>query len=273
MIFNGRWDKPKLVLYLQAGKAFNMLDFSLNQAVKNSGMREEDYDLVVLCWRTSQEIYDYLKKRNIKYVDMEYEPDKDFVWNLYKGWNLGYEIGYKYADYVCPIATDHAFYKNWLANLFSWAKPNRIVNCKLIEPGTLPTIHTAVNFGLTTRNQFKQKEFEDFCAKIYKDELVTDEKKYGRRFDAMPFVCPMDVWERFGPQSPLVRDDGLTGDVDFFNRCKAGGVEIVKALNAISYHCGGIETYQNASVFGKIKIRISAKLPNLIKKVLRKYLR
>jgi UDPglucose 6-dehydrogenase len=67
--------------------------------------------------------------------------------------------------------------------------------------------------------------------------------------------------------------DGTTGDTDFFNRCRAGGVEIVKALNSISYHCGGIETYRNESFIGKLKIKISANLPDSVKKVLRKYIK
>lgn len=60
----------------------------------------------------------------------------------------------------------------------------------------------------------------------------------------MPFICPRDVWERFGSMTPtLVKK--ITGDIDFFNRCKKGGVEITKALDSISYHCGGLETKRN----------------------------
>ncbi len=244
MFDNGKWEKPKVVLYCQVGKAVDMLDFSINQAISNTGLPKEDFDIFMICWKTSEEVYDYLHKRNFKFIDMEHDADKDFLWNLYKGWNLGYEIGFKYADYVCPIATDHAFYKDWLKNLFAWAKPNRIVNCKLIEPGTLPTLHTARNLGLTLPSEFKGEEFLELAGSFFKHELVTDEKKHGHRLDAMPFICPRDVWKRFGPMAPtLVKK--ITGDTDFFNRCKKGGVEIAKALDSISYHCGGLETRRN----------------------------
>src|SRR3972149_8146310 len=183
MYDNGRWDSPRVVLYCQVGKAADMLDFSLNQAVNNSGLSKEDFDIVMICWKTSGGVYDYLRSRNLKYVDMSHDVDKDFLWNLYKGWNFGYEIGFKHADYVCPIATDHAFYRDWLKNLFSWAKPNRIVNCKLIEPGTLPTLHTSVNLGLTLPGEFRETDFVRLCESVFKHELVTDDEKYGRRFD------------------------------------------------------------------------------------------
>lgn len=247
MFDNGKWDNPKVVLYCQVGKAIDMLDFSIEQAISNSGMIKEDFDIVMICWRTSEEVYDYIKKKNFKYVDMKYDSDKDFLWNLYKGWNLGYEIGFKHADYVCPIATDHAFHKNWLKNLHSWVKPNRIVNCKLIEPGTLPTLHTSVNLGLTLPNEFQQEKFLKISEALLDHNLVDNEDKYGHRLDAMPFICPKDVWERFGPMAQTMINN-ITGDTDFFNRCKNGGVEITKALDSISYHCGGLETRRNNTV-------------------------
>lgn len=245
MYDNGKWDKPKIVLYCQVGKAVDMLDFSINEAIKNSGMLKKDFDIFFICWKTSSEVYEYLKKKNYKFIEMEYDAKKDFLWNLYKGWNLGYEVGYKYADYICPIATDHAFYEGWLKNLFEWAKPNRIVNCKLIEPGTLPSLHTTKDLGLTLPDQFKREAFLSFAKLFYEDKLVNDEKSYGHRLDAMPFIVPKDVWEKFGPMSKTLNKEKITGDTDFFNRCKKGNVEIVKALNSISYHCGGLETRRN----------------------------
>ena len=43
MYDDGKWDKPKIVLYCQVGKAVDMLDFSINQAIANSGMPKEDF--------------------------------------------------------------------------------------------------------------------------------------------------------------------------------------------------------------------------------------
>jgi hypothetical protein len=235
-----------------------MAQFSIKRALDNTGMDKSEYDIVFICWKTSDEVYSWLKSNNYKYVDMEYDEGRGFLWNLYKGWNLGYEIGFQHADYVCPIATDHSFYDGWLSNMMKNAAPNRIVNCKLIEPGTLPTLHTAMNFGVTLDGEFKEDEFIAFAKKLHdtnRDGLAANERSYGHRFDAMPFICPKDVWDRFGPMNKgLVNGspdperifvNSVTGDTDFFNRCKAGGVQVVKALDAISYHCGGLETRRN----------------------------
>lgn len=235
----------KVSLYCQIGRCTDMAEFSIYSALKNSGLSPDEYKLLFICWKTTPEVYSWLEGNNFEYVDMEYDEGRGFLWNLYKGWNLGYRIGFEYADHVCPIATDHAFYENWLANMLKHAKPNRIVNCKLIEPGTLPTLHTTKNFGVTTFEQFRLDLFNEYCRMITRGQLIKDDIAYGHRLDAMPFVVPVDVWAKFGPMSQLLTKEGITGDTDFFNRCKAGGVEITKAMDAISYHCGALETKRN----------------------------
>lgn len=246
-------------LYCQIGAAIDMAEFSINGqygALKNSGLDPSDVDLTFICWKTPDHTYDWLKKNNFNYVDMEYDEGKGFLWNLYKGWNLGYEVGFKTAEYVCPIATDHSFHKDWLKNLMKHAQPNRIVNCKLIEPGTLPSLHFTRNLGVTTEEEFMGREFEMTCAKLAKDELVFDDTgyyhqdggvggSYGHRLDSMPFVVPHDVWLNHGPMLQTLDEFGVTGDTNFFDRCKHNGVEITKALDAISYHSGGAETARN----------------------------
>lgn len=250
----------KVALYCQLGGATDMAEFSIlgkYGALENSGLDPEEIDLTFILWKTPQHTYEWLKDHNLKYVEMEYDEGKGFLWNLYKGWNLGYEVGYAVSDLICPIATDHAFYKDWLKNLIDNNHSNRITCCKLIEPGTLPTLHSHRNFGLTLDSEFDGDAFEYFCKKLSKDKVVIDDinglfhenngvgGSYGHRLDAMPFVCPRSVWERFGPMLQTVNQFGTTGDTDFFDRCRTGGVEIAKALNAISYHCGGVETRKN----------------------------
>jgi len=256
MYNNKKWENPKVVMYCQIGGSIDMAEFSINGtfgAIKNCGLSDEDFDIVFICWKTPEHTYEWLNKNNFKYVEMVYDEGNGFLWNLYKGWNFGYEIGFKYSDFVCPIATDHAFHKNWLKNLLKHGKENRIVNCKLIEPGTLPSLHTVKNLGLTTLEDFKGKEFIDLCNSIEKpNQLVFDDiiprdrgGSYGHRLDAMPFLLHKSVWNRFGPMLQTLDQNGITGDTNFFNRCKAGGVEITKSLDGISYHCGGIETSRN----------------------------
>lgn len=251
--------KTKVSLYCQIGKAIDMAEFAINGpygALTNSGLDSSEIDLTFICWKTPQSTYDWLKSNNFKWIDMEYDEGKGFLHNLYKGWNLGYEIGFQSSDYVCPIATDHAFYKDWLKNMLSFAQPNRIVCCKLIEPGTLPSLHFTRNFGNTIEGDFLGKEFEMTCAKLSKDELVFDKITQplhvngGRegenvRLEAMPFLVSYDVWERFGPMLQTENQFGVTGDSDFFDRLRSNRVEIVQACNSISYHSGGAETRRN----------------------------
>lgn len=236
----------KVTLYCQVGRAIDMLDFSIPQALERAGMKP---DIVFVCWKTSDEVYEWLTGHGHRFFDMRYDEGKGFLWNLYKGWNFGYEIAFREgAEYVCPIATDHAYGENWLANLVKHAAPNRIVNCKLIESGDCPSLHTTRNFGPATRGAFKQAEFDIFAKDIARDELVVSGVAYGHRLDAMPFLCARDVWERFGPMAQTLRSgDGQTGDSDFFDRCAIGGVEITKALDAVSYHCGAAETKINSA--------------------------
>lgn len=251
--------KPlKVVLYCQIGGSLDLADFAIKSAIKNAGLvYKKEFDIVFICWKTKPEVYDWLKTNDFKYVEMPYDEGKGFLWNLYKGWNFGYEVGYQYSDIVCPIATDHAFYQDWLKNLVKHTIPNRVVCCKLIEPGILPSLHTTKNLGLTTTKTFRQDEFEEFCKSITYDYLVFERNLesyhinrgvgglYGHRLDAMPFTVPIDVWRRFGPMLLTKNQFGTTGDTDFFDRCKAGGVQVTKALDAISYHCGGVETARN----------------------------
>lgn len=240
--------KYKVVLYCQIGGAIDMAEFAINGkygAIANTGLNRDEFEIIFICWKTPDSTYEWLNKNKFKYINMMYDEGKGFLWNLYKGWNLGYEIGCRYSDYVCPIATDHAFHKDWLKNLLKHGEENRIVNCKLIEPGTLNSLHTIMNFGLTTTKDFNGKKFMDFCKSIEKNELILDESKYGHRLDAMPFLLHKSVWNKFGPMNKILDENGITGDTNFFNRCKADGVEITKSLDAISYHCGGIETKRN----------------------------
>ena len=255
---NGKWENPKIVMYCQIGRYLEEAEFSVTSAIENAGMSEEDFDIVFLTWKSSDEAHQWLKDKNYKSVEIGYDEGKGFLWNLYRGWNAGYPIALEHADYVCPIATDHYFHKNWLANLYKNCAENTIVNCKLIEPGNQYSIHTCRNFGVTNYSEFKMDEWNPFADALYEaaeGQVATDEVAYGHRFDAMPFALSRDVWERFGPMNKFSVDNSpdpmgiyvnnITGDTDFFNRCKAGGVNVIKALDAISYHCGGLEATKN----------------------------
>ena len=98
--------------------------------------------------------------------------------------------------------------------------------------------------------------------------MITNDKKYGHRLNAMPFVLPKDVWDRFGPMSQTLTKDGITGDTDFINRCKKGGVEITKASDSISYHCGGLETRRNKTIVtGQSQHKFKRKIGKILRRI------
>jgi hypothetical protein len=127
-------------------------------------------------------------------------------------------------------------------------KPNRLTNCKLIESGVMPSLHSTINLGATLDGEFKQDKFDKFCDYLMIDgrgKLAVNELAYGHRFDASPFLMPKDVWENYGPWNLTLDSRGITGDTAFFDKCRESGVEIVKSLDAISYHYGAAETVRN----------------------------
>lgn len=223
----------KVITYCPVADELEMFKFSTEMAIKNAGIEHEF--VAVVDSITSRDVMDYIKDRGFHFFKVRAKR-RDWLYNLYACWNRGYdafeELG---ADVVVPFGCDHAFYFKWLKLLIKYSKINRIVNCKLIESGRMPSIHECKDFGPPTHKDFMLSEFYNHCKSIFCDMLVTDEKEYGRRLDAMPFAVPKDVWFRFGPMSNTVVVS-VTGDTDFFNRAKAGGVEIVKSLGSISYH-------------------------------------
>jgi len=224
----------KVAMYCPVANELEMFKFSVRMAIRNAGIGGYIF-VAVVDDKTSKDVMDYIKERGYHYLKCKHKK-QDYLSRLYDCWNRGYDAFDEFnVDVVVPFGVDHAFYMNWLRYLIKYVKTNRIVNCKLIESGLLPTIHDYWNFGKPEEGKFKLYEFYRMCAGMWIDKLLTDEWKYGRRFDAMPFAVPKDVWLRFGPMVPMT-SNGVTGDTDFFNRCRAGGVEITKSLGSISYH-------------------------------------
>ena len=54
----------KVILYCQIGRSLDMTEISIASAIKNAGMSEEDFDIVFICWKTSDEVYGWLKENN-----------------------------------------------------------------------------------------------------------------------------------------------------------------------------------------------------------------
>lgn len=251
----------KCVLTVPVGKSLDLAKFSIASAIENAGLTfHVDYEICFICWRTSDEVYEWLDSNNYWHVDMHCEDfdEQGFVKILYRSWRLGYEVAYKYSDYHIPIATDHYFFPDWMLNLVKWAHPQKLISCTLIEPGP-QTLHPMANLGMTLPDEFNYELAERVYNELYCDMLVED-KYHGRyhldrgidsdnnrRIDAMPFLCPKWIWENVAEMGHGFDEFQTTSDSRFFDDVRhSGKARCYRACGSLSYHVGGLETRRNA---------------------------
>jgi len=243
--------------------ALDMLKFSTYYATENA-YNEFDYILIlwnpseeVKCWATSNakvlathygDEKNPILKDEMHIYYYETKKDLDFIQNLRNCFNLGFEKSFEFNDYAAGINTDMCFYMGWLANLTKYAAKDSLINCRQIEPGVYPTLHETLNCGRPTEEEFEIDKFYDYCSQLYSDKLIT-EKEWKKRADATPHLMHKKIWEEFGPWDPK-----RLADVEFFNRCKEGGIKNMKSLGSLVYHFGRCETEQRErrGDYGKI---------------------
>ena len=234
---------------LPIGKDIEMLKYCTNNLIKRSGLEfRKDWDLFIVCgWNTSQECYDYIEKMGFNKIQISIPENQYWFQSIYDCWNACYKPFEVFPEIEIMITTgsDQVFYYNFLKNLTQFSAPDNIINCRLIERGYCPSIHLTVDFGKVGQD-FKIQGFDKYCSVISKNKVIT-EQELGHRADAMPFTVHRKVWEKFKDSVtnnlmvPLT-EQGITGDTDFFDKARAGGIKILKCCNAISYHMGGGET-------------------------------
>lgn len=250
----------KCVLTCQIGSSLDLAKFAIASAIENSGMVfHVDYEICFICWRTSDEVYEWLAENNYWNIEIKDElEEKGFLHQLYSGWRVGYEVAYKYSDYHVPIATDHYFFPNWLSELFKWAHPQKLISCTLIEPGP-QTLHPMANLGMTLPGEFNYELAERVYNELYCDMLVED-KYHGRydldhgidsdknvRQDAMPFLAPKWIWENVAEMGHGLNSLGVTSDSAWFDDVRSSGkAKCYRSCGSISYHIGGLETRRNS---------------------------
>lgn len=250
----------KLIITCQVGKSLDLAKFAIASAIENAGMEfRKDFEICFICWRTSEEVYEWLNDCGYWYVDMPCEDFSEigFVKTLYRGWRLGHEIAYSRSEYHVPIATDHYFFPGWLWELYKWAHPQRLISCTLIEPGP-QTLHPMCNLGMTTPDEFNYGLAEKVFEEVYTDQLIED--KYdgyyhldhgidssGRiRQDAMPFVTSKWIWENVAEMGHGFNDLGVTSDSAWYDDVRhSGKAKCYRSCGSVSYHFGGVETKRN----------------------------
>lgn len=223
--------------------AYEMLRFSTDSIIQNSGY--DNYDYIVVTWGPTQEVSDYLyelkKRYNFVHI-IEYKTNKDitYVPNLRGMMNLGFDYGFKLNNYCGLTNTDMYFGKDWLINLVKYANETDIVNSTIICPIEGANIETH-NLGIPEYGKFNMKKFNLLYEKLYKDKLETEEERGGwKSTNTMPYLIPKKFWEKAGPWE-LTLGKGDSPDVRFFQRCKKAGAHFTMSRSSIVYHHEAVE--------------------------------
>jgi hypothetical protein len=252
--------KLKIALTCQVGKSLDLAKFAIKYVIENSGMEfKKDFDICFICWKTSDEVYQWLVSEGHWYVtiDWESEVDQSFHHLLYQGWRSGYDIAYKYSDYHVPIATDHYFFKDWLKNLYNDRVEEGIVSCTLVERGKCFSLHPTCDLGLTTEEDFDFEKAQRVYDILFTDCRVKDLydgqyhldhgiKDGNIRQDAMPFIISKETYLQVGPMVDF-NEFGTCGDSSMFDKSVSLKLPRYRSGSCISYHVGAVETKRNAT--------------------------
>lgn len=257
-------NRLKVALSCQVGKHLDLAKFAIGSAIANSGMIfREDFDICFICWKTSNEVYQWLEDNKFWYIvlDWEKETDQSFHHLLYNGWRAGYEQAYQFSDFHVPIATDHYFFKDWLKNLYADRVEDGIVSCTLVERGKCFSLHPTCDLGVTTDEDFDFDKASQVYTLLHENARVEDmydgkyhldhgiQHKNGHkviRQDAMPFIISKETYAKVGPMKDF-DDFGTTGDTAMFQDIKSCGMRLYRSCSSISYHVGAVETNRNAT--------------------------
>jgi hypothetical protein len=221
-----------LAVFNIVSESLDLLKFSSESAIKNAGI---DFEYVIIVWEPSDEVIEYIESNGWLYNEYESRDEFSQIENLRNCFNKGFDKCFEIADWAAGINTDMAFFSNWLLNLWKFRDKESIINCRQIEPGN--SIHEIRDFGEIGRN-FNEVDFRIYCSSIIEDKLISEDE-WKRRADSTPHLMHREVWNKYGPWN--VKLNNPPADVDFFNRCKEGGIKNMKSLSSIVYHYGATE--------------------------------
>ena len=237
-------DLPRVSIFNCVSNAYEMLRFSTDAILNNSGYNNFDY--IIVTWGQSNEVLEYLielsgRYSNIHIVEYQTNPDIPFVPNLRGMMNKGFDYGFSLNDYCGLVNTDMYFGKDWLINLVKYANDNDIVNSLHISPIEGANIITA-DLGVTEYGKFNTSEFNKMYNNLYEDRLVTQQERGNnwRAINTMPYLIPKRFWGVAGPWE-LMLGSPHSPDVRFFQRCSNAGARFTMSLSSIVYHHNAVE--------------------------------
>lgn len=235
---------PRVSIFNCVSNAYEMLRFSSDSILNNSGY--DNFDYIIVTWGPSLEVLEYLAQlnacnSNVHVVEYQTNPEVPFVPNLRGMMNKGFDYGFSLNEYCGLTNTDQYFGKDWLLNLVKYANPDEIVNSVHISPIVGPNVVTA-DLGITEYGTFNMDKFDEMYDDLYEDVLITEADRGNdwRALNTMPYLIPKRFWEAAGPWE-LLLGHPHSPDVRFFERCSKAGAKFTMSGSSIVYHHEAVE--------------------------------
>jgi len=236
---------PRVSIFNCVSNAYEMLRFSSDAIINNSGY--DSYDYIIITWGPSIEVMEYLNELKTKHsfvhvVGYKTNEAVAYVPNLRGMMNCGFDYGFKLNDYCGLTNTDQYFGKDWLINLVKYANINDIVSSTHISPwGGIN--QEKGNFGVPEYAKFEMDKFNEMYNELYQDVLQTQEERGGpwNTCVTMPYLIPKKFWITAGPWELTLKEKIDSPDVRFFQRCSDAGAHFTMSRSSIVYHHDSVE--------------------------------
>ena len=131
-------------------------------------------------------------------------------------------------DIVSYLQSDMYISKDYDIEILKQLHPGVMITATRIEPPLHPASPDKFvkDFGLTP-DEFREREFEEFCKSVYDDGKITN-------YYFAPFTFYKDDWISIGGHDTIFRRS--SEDVDIFNRLVLNGMVLKQIWSAYVYH-------------------------------------
>ncbi len=152
----------EMSIVLPTHNCLQYLKMFLASMHKNSAVAHE---LVIVCDICTDGTQDWLAKNGYSFVELNdpHPPSAEACW---VAWTYGF--GLTTRDYICFANDDQIYGPYWDTKVSPYLKPDKVIGCQLIEPGTAGKPWRGIiekNFGDNFLT-FNHGEFEAFAAQL-----------------------------------------------------------------------------------------------------------
>ena len=248
--------------YTLLSRDTDLLRWSVSNAKERAGI---DHDWLLIHWvnvdqteEENQTVYDTAMELGMRYHRFDAAPPEEFpdrtthfLHNLYKGFNLGYEV----ADtpWVARMGSDQFFGKGWLAQLMKAVEvkgERAVYHCWTVESEVAKkSRHEIRSFG-STPETFDVKQWDQYADHLihrYSSRLTltpAETRLYYNhptrgiqlRCDGCTWLQHKSLWEEFGPMDDKINKEGVTGDVGYMDRIYDSGIVGYLVPSAPTWH-------------------------------------